>query len=236
MVKGEGEQNESLNSVAVRQGLEETHSPCHVTHQSWPREMRMAGKFEGLLKGIKMPHFSHQIIWVAPHTPIEVSEWGFVTSRLTQGNHWLGMWLADLIRHMGVGPWGGVYIGVLGGSGEDHWESSKLLSWLGSHKALQQLWNSQLQIPKRKRWRPPINWGPKDVSRWVEPTQAPLAHWHCHIRPLPLSLPDIFLFSAHIPFSWSHCSHPSLSSTPNQCHSVLPLLFSPGGQGNHEGE
>ena len=32
MVKGERELNESLNSVAVRQSLEETH--CHVTHQS----------------------------------------------------------------------------------------------------------------------------------------------------------------------------------------------------------
>ena len=34
MVKGEREQNETLNIVAVRQGLEETHSPCYVTHQS----------------------------------------------------------------------------------------------------------------------------------------------------------------------------------------------------------
>ena len=34
MVKGERELNESLNSVAVRQSLEETHSPCHMTHQS----------------------------------------------------------------------------------------------------------------------------------------------------------------------------------------------------------
>ena len=37
MVKGERELNESLNSVAVRQSLEETHMEeihCHVTHQS----------------------------------------------------------------------------------------------------------------------------------------------------------------------------------------------------------
>ena len=30
MVKCVGEQNESLNIVAVGQGLEETQSPCHV--------------------------------------------------------------------------------------------------------------------------------------------------------------------------------------------------------------
>ena len=34
MMKGEREQNESLNTVVARQGLEETHSPCNVTHQS----------------------------------------------------------------------------------------------------------------------------------------------------------------------------------------------------------
>jgi len=46
-------------------------------------------------------------------------------SRPTQGHHWLGRRLADLIKHEGVSPWGGVYIAVLRGSGADHWEASK---------------------------------------------------------------------------------------------------------------
>jgi len=46
-------------------------------------------------------------------------------SRLTQGHHWLGKRFADLIKHEGVSPWGGVYIAVLRGSGADHWEASK---------------------------------------------------------------------------------------------------------------
>ena len=41
MVKGEREQNESLSTVAVRQGLEGMHAPCHVTHESCLKEMRM---------------------------------------------------------------------------------------------------------------------------------------------------------------------------------------------------
>ena len=38
------------------------------------------------------------------------------------GHLCLGKRLADLIKHEGVSPWGGVYIGVLRGSGADHWE------------------------------------------------------------------------------------------------------------------
>ena len=34
MVKDEREQNETPNSVSVREGLEETHSPWCVIHQS----------------------------------------------------------------------------------------------------------------------------------------------------------------------------------------------------------
>ena len=41
MVKGEREQNESLSTVAVRQGLEGMHAPSHVTLESCLREMRM---------------------------------------------------------------------------------------------------------------------------------------------------------------------------------------------------
>ena len=90
MVKGEREQNESLSIVTERQGLEGMHAPGHVTHESCLREMRMASEFEGLLRGIKMPHFSHKIIWVAPHPFLMLSGWGFVMSRFTQGHHCLG--------------------------------------------------------------------------------------------------------------------------------------------------
>ena len=41
MVKGEREQNESLNTVAVRQVLEGIHAPGPITHESCLREMRM---------------------------------------------------------------------------------------------------------------------------------------------------------------------------------------------------
>ena len=146
-----------------------------------------------------MPYFSHQVIWIAPHHALEVSWWVFVMSRLIKGHYWLEMWLADHIKHKGVAPWGGVYVGVLRGSAAYHLECSKWLSWLGSHKALDQLQNSQLHIPRTKRWRLPINWGPKEVSRWTKPTQAPLAHWSHPIRPPLLSLPGTYPFSAHIP-------------------------------------
>ena len=63
-----------------------------------------------------MPHFSQQIISIAPHPPLDMSGWGFVMSRLTQGLHCLGKRLADLIKHEGEAPWGRVYIGVLRGS------------------------------------------------------------------------------------------------------------------------
>ena len=36
MVKSEREQNESLNTVAVKTALEESHYSCHVTHQCEP--------------------------------------------------------------------------------------------------------------------------------------------------------------------------------------------------------
>ena len=42
----------SLNTVAVNQGLEETHYPCHVTHQCRVREMKMAGEFHRLIRDI----------------------------------------------------------------------------------------------------------------------------------------------------------------------------------------
>lgn len=121
---------------------------------------------------LKMPHFSHQITWVAPHSPLELSQLGFVMWRLAHGHHWLWNWLDDLIKHL-----------VLRGSGADHWESSKWLWWLGSHKVLELFGNSWLHIPRRKRWRSAITWGPKEMSRWTEPIRTTLALWHHPIRP-----------------------------------------------------
>ena len=88
-----------------------------------------------------MPHFSQQIIWIAPHPPLDMSGWGFVMSRLTQGLHCLGKRLADLIKHEGEAPWGRVYIGVLRGSEQTtgsppndwgDWEGRRLQSSYGT--------------------------------------------------------------------------------------------------------
>ena len=88
-----------------------------------------------------MPHFSQQIIWIAPHPPLDMSGWGFVMSRLTQGHHWLGKRLADLIKHEGEALWGRVYIGVLRGSEQTtvsppnnwgDWEGRRLQSSYGT--------------------------------------------------------------------------------------------------------
>ena len=80
--------------------------PIRVDLERWGWQLSLGGS----LGALKMPHFSHQNIWVALHPPLEVSGWGFVMSRLTQGHYWLGKWFADLIKHKGVAPWGGVYI------------------------------------------------------------------------------------------------------------------------------
>ena len=142
----------------------------------------MAGEFGRLCRDIKNAHFSHQNIWVAPHPLLEVSGWGFVMSRLTLGHHWLEKWLADLIKHMGVAPGEGYIWGA-----QELWsrplEVFKMTKVLGSHKALELLGNRWFQMPRRKIGRPLINWGPKEVSRWAKPTQAPLACWHHPIRP-----------------------------------------------------
>ena len=87
--------------------------------------MRMAGEFGGLCRGVVNASFLPPKHLNCSHPPLEVSGWGFVMSRLTQGRHWLGKRLADLIKHEGVSTWGGVYTGVLRGSGADHWEASK---------------------------------------------------------------------------------------------------------------
>ena len=52
MVKGERKQNESLNTMAVKTALEETHYPCHVTYQCGIREVKMADELCGLIRGI----------------------------------------------------------------------------------------------------------------------------------------------------------------------------------------
>ena len=116
MVKCGREQNQSLGTVAVGQGLEETHAPCLVTQQSWLREMRMTGEFGGLLRAIKNDAFPpHQIIWVAPHSALELSGLRFVMSILSQGHHWLGKWVADLLKRNAVDPREG-YIEVCSGA------------------------------------------------------------------------------------------------------------------------
>ena len=132
-----------------------------------------------------------------------------------------GEWLAELIKHKGVAPYGGVGIEGLRASGVDHCESSKWIRWMGSHKALQLFGNSRLQISRRKIWRPALHWGPKEVSRWDEPIQTPLVCWHCPLRPpTPILACHIPLLCAH-PFSSSLQFRTSSPSSPNQCHSLL---------------
>ena len=111
MVKYEREQKQSLNTVAVGQGLEETHAACLVTQQSWPREMRIAGEFGGLLKAIKNDAFSPSNHLSFPHSALEVWRLHFLMSILSQGHLWLGKWVADLMKHNAVQPWGRVYRG-----------------------------------------------------------------------------------------------------------------------------
>ena len=57
-------------------------------------------------------------------SPLDVSEWGRVMWRLSQGHHWLGKWLADIIKPEDVAACGGVYIGMLSGYGADHCQSA----------------------------------------------------------------------------------------------------------------
>ena len=52
MVKGEREQNESLNTVAVKTALEEKHYPYHVIHQGRVREIKMTDELLRPLRGI----------------------------------------------------------------------------------------------------------------------------------------------------------------------------------------
>ena len=52
MVKGEREQNESLNTVVLKIDLEETRYPCHVTYQCGIRKMKMADELCGLIRDI----------------------------------------------------------------------------------------------------------------------------------------------------------------------------------------
>ena len=74
--------------------------PIWVDLDSWRWQMSL----ESFSEVLKIPHFSHKIIWIAPHPPLEGSRWSFVMSRLTQTHHCLGKWLADLIEHKDAPP------------------------------------------------------------------------------------------------------------------------------------
>ena len=69
---------------------------------------------EASLGALQMPHFSQQIIRIAPHPLLDKSGWGFVMSSLTQGHHCLGNRLADLIKHEGEAPGEGYIQGSSG--------------------------------------------------------------------------------------------------------------------------
>ena len=163
------------------------------------REMRMAGEFGGLLRAIKNASFFPPNHLSCSQSSRRGDRVGLCDVKAHPGPLLAGEWLTDLIKHKAVVPWGGVYIGLLRGSGTGNWESSKWIRWLRSHKALEKLWNSRLQKPRRKRWRHPVNWGPKEVLRWSQAMQALLVHWNHPIRSPSLSLPGPYLFSAHTP-------------------------------------
>ena len=150
-----------------RQASEETHPPCHVTHQSWLRETRMAGEFRGLLRGIiKASFLPPKHLNCSPSSARGV-RMGLCDVKAHPGPPLAGEGTCWPHKAWGVSPWGGVYIGVLRASGADHWEASKWLRRLGSNKAPEQLWNAWLLLPGTTGWRPPLNWGPRKMSRKI---------------------------------------------------------------------
>ena len=89
-MKGERDQTESLNTVAVKTALEETPYPCLVTHQWGVREFKCQMSCVGLNGAFFVPFLSDQTLGISSHPPLELLGWGFVMSRLTQGLHCLG--------------------------------------------------------------------------------------------------------------------------------------------------
>ena len=164
-----------------------------------------------------MPHFSQQIIWIAPHPPLDMSGWGFVMSRLTQGHHWLGKRLADLIKHEGEAPWGRVYIGVLRGSeqttgsppnGWGDWEGRRLQSSYGTPTSCYPGEDEVLlSIEVHKKCQGELN--PAKLLLPIDPTAktpSPVLAWHITLLcPTPLLLKPLFapvftLFPKPVPF------------------------------------
>ena len=88
-MKGERDQTESLNTVAVKTALEEKHYPYDVTHQGGVRDEndRLATQTH---KGHILCLLSEQTMVIYPHSPLELPEWGFVMTWLTQRHHCLG--------------------------------------------------------------------------------------------------------------------------------------------------
>ena len=64
----------------------------------------------------------------------------------------------------------------------------------------------------------------KEVSRWAEPMQGPLAHWYRPIRHLPLSLPGPYPFSAHTPSPEAILPIHLHPFPQTNRHSVLPFF------------
>ena len=85
----------------------------------------MAGELGGLFRGITNASFLPPKHLNCSPSSARGVRMGLCDVKAHPGDLCLGKRLADLIKHEGVSPWGGVYIGVLRGSGADHWEASK---------------------------------------------------------------------------------------------------------------
>ena len=189
MVKYEREQKQSLNTVAVSQGLEETLVPCLVTQQSWLREMRMAGEFGGLLRAIKNDAFSPSNHLSFPHSALEVWRLHFLMSILSQGHLWLGKWVADLMKHNAVDPWGRVYRGGAQGLWSRPLGDLKMTKVTQKPQGSRALMEQPAADNQEEKMKTSCQLRSTKLSRWLVPTQAPLAHWHHPMKPPPLYLP-----------------------------------------------
>ena len=145
-----------------------------------------------------MPNFSHQIIWVTPHPPLDVSGWALWCQDSARATIGWGMWLVDLIKHKGVAPWGGKYIEVFGALGKTtgFFKMTKVTGKPQGSRAVMEHLTLDTQVEKMKTsWKLRT----KNVSRWAETTQAPVSCWCSTIRLLPPSLSDTYPLSTHTP-------------------------------------